>query len=163
MLAVCIAVIIMTIAVPSLSGVFAEQQLHQSYDRFIDLAQMAQTKASSEHQPYILKWSDNQVALEPASAEAQTDAGSIGNSNATPTPAPTDSPAAGTTISFGSGESFEVNFPAALAQVQDKEWTFWPTGTCEPASVTYKGPHGTWQADFDPLTCVPTLKKDLPQ
>jgi len=167
MLAVCIGLMILMVAVPSLSGVFAEQQLHESYNRFLDLAQAAQMRAMSEHEPYVLRWSDNTIQLESLSAAAMTDSsdtsGSGSTSNATPAADSSPTPSGPTSFNMENGESLNITFPAALDEVQDQTWTFWPTGTCEPASVTYEGPHGTWQADFDPLTCVPTLKKDLPQ
>ncbi|MGC3990371.1 MAG: hypothetical protein QM796_11960 [Chthoniobacteraceae bacterium] len=165
MLAVCIGLLVVTIAVPSITGVFAEQQLHQSYDQFIDLAQTAQTRAMDEHQAYVIKWDDQTLTLEPAAAISEVEAtqgGSVAGTP-TPTPTPTSSPTGITSISIQSGELYDVTFPAALESVDQKQWTFWPTGTCEPASITYKGAHGTWQADFDALTCAPTMKKDLPQ
>lgn len=55
------------------------------------------------------------------------------------------------------GSWIKVSLPAALIGKPPAEWIFWPSGTCEPAIVQFRGPAGTWTADYSPLTAQPEL------
>ena len=48
--------------------------------------------------------------------------------------------------------------PAAIEEEPPSEWVFWPSGNCEPAVVTYKGPLGAWKANYSPLSGRPDLE-----
>jgi len=50
------------------------------------------------------------------------------------------------------GSALTLTLPAALTKKPAGEWIFWPTGTCEPATVHYEGRAGTWTANYSSLT-----------
>ena len=55
-LAVFIALMLITVAVPSIQRLLNEQKGTQAYDRFNALAHHAQTLAISERRAYVLDW-----------------------------------------------------------------------------------------------------------
>ena len=50
-----------------------------------------------------------------------------------------------------------LRLPAALDKGPFADWTFWPSGTCEPANVQFKGPEGTWEVNYEPLAGRPQI------
>lgn len=142
LLEVCIvmflALMLMALAVPSLTGALAERRLQGSFDRFDALVIEAQKRSIAEGQPYVLSWSRNgAVRLFPADWNA-TQRRKRG-------PLATVEP----TASDGRCDLKRASLsPTAPAP----EWTFWPTGTCEPAVVRCQSPAGEWQAAYNPLS-----------
>lgn len=140
MLAVAIAVIIMAIAIPSMSGLRSERLLRESFEKLQTLAYKAQSNALTQQRAWVLVWEQNQVLLQPDSPTAEEKlAGSAEGTE---------------TLTFEEGEVFTIVRPATLLPKKETpgEWPFWRSGTCEPVTVTYEGPHGRWAADFHPLT-----------
>ena len=62
-----------------------------------------------------------------------------------------------TVFRIGKGNWIKVSLPAALTSKPPAEWIFWPSGTCEPATVQFRGPAGAWTANYSPLTAQPDL------
>ena len=58
-------------------------------------------------------------------------------------------------------ELYSLILPAAIDADPAPEWTFWPTGTCEPATITYKGPAGSWEVRYAPLSARATIRSFL--
>jgi type II secretory pathway pseudopilin PulG len=133
-LAVFILILLLAMAVPSLTGVLADRQLKRSLDGFNNLVRHAQERSVAERRAYLIVWSKNKVVARPeASAE--------------------DEEAKATTeFTLGSGELLKLSLPAALTDKHPAEWIFWPSGTCEPAIVQFKGRSGSWAANYAPLT-----------
>jgi hypothetical protein len=132
-LTLCIGMILMLLAMPCVSGLLAEQRLHDSFDRFEHFANIARARSLQEQKPYHLLWDEKAVTLEPVSrlkGEADT----------------------GERLPLGKGESYAVERVAALAKVAPLEWTFWPNGTCEPVIISYRGPAGSWRVSFDAVS-----------
>lgn len=138
-LSIFILLLLLLLAVPSLSGVIANRRLKQSLDGFNQLVQQAQERSVTERRPYLLVWSKNSVLLRP---EVFAD-----DEEAKPTEV----------YGIGKGSWLKLSLPAALASKHPAEWIFWPSGNCEPAIVQFKGPAGTWTADYSPLTGQPEL------
>ena len=140
MLAIAIAVIILMMALPSLSGISAEKKLRESFEKFDAMAQKAQLKAVSEQRPWVLVWQPTEILLQPAE----------------PTPEERMEGGQAATESFPIGEEdkWTLERPAALLPPAQTpaEWIFWRSGTCEPIKVTYEGPEGWWTAQYNPLT-----------
>ena len=65
MLAVAIAVIILMMAVPSLSGLSSERQLQETFERFDSLARKAQLNAVREQRAWVLVWQKGVILLQP--------------------------------------------------------------------------------------------------
>jgi type II secretory pathway pseudopilin PulG len=132
-LAIFIAVLLVTLAVPSMSGLLAERKLKRSFESFDALARDAQAQSLTERRAYVIAWDAKGLALRP---QQPRNAGEE----------------QGARLDFADKETFDLNLPAALVPKPRREWIFWPTGTCEPATVFYHGAAGAWTADYDPLT-----------
>jgi type II secretory pathway pseudopilin PulG len=133
-IAVAILTVILLMAVPSLSGVFADRNLRVSLDGFNNLVREAQERSVSEHRAYLIVWGDKEVIVQPelfAKGEEQK---------------------AVATFALEHGTVLTLTLPAALSAKPAGEWIFWPTGTCEPAIVRFAGRAGTWTANYSPLT-----------
>jgi hypothetical protein len=122
-----------------LSGVIANRRLKQSLDSFNHLVQQAQERSVTERRAYLIAWGKNSVVLRPevfAEGEEEKPTAMLGLSK---------------------GSWIRVSLPAALTDKPPPEWIFWPSGTCEPATVQFRGPAGTWTANYSPLTAQPEL------
>ena len=138
-LSIFILLLLLVLAVPSLSGVIANRRLKQSLDSFNQLVRQAQERSVTERRAYLIVWGKNSVVLRPeVFAE---------NEEENPT----------AVFRLTKGGSIKVSLPAALMGKPPAEWIFWPSGTCEPAVVQFKGPAGTWTANYAPLTAQPEL------
>jgi Tfp pilus assembly protein FimT len=126
--------VLLMLAVPSMNGLMADRRLRQSLDRFNDLAHQAQEKSITEHRAYLVTWTTKGVELRP---ETLLD---------------TDGTDPAARLAIGRGESYSLALPFALIKDPPPEWIFWPSGTCEPAEVTFKSSNGTWKASYSPLT-----------
>ncbi len=138
-LSIFILLLLLMLAVPSLSGVIADRRLKQSLDGFNQMVQQAQQHSVTERRPYLLVWGKNSVFLRPE------------------VPAKDDETKPIAVFRLGKGTSVRLLLPAALEGKHPAEWIFWPSGNCEPASVQFKGPAGTWTANYSPLTAHPEL------
>jgi type II secretory pathway pseudopilin PulG len=133
-LAVLIALFLVTLAVPSVGGLLAENRMRRSFDALDDLAREAQTRSTDERRSFVIEWERERVVLrpeEPANPEEERGLGEL---------------------PIGKDEQYAVEFPAALEKEPPPVWTFWPTGTCEPVVIRYDGAGGKWIARYDPLT-----------
>ena len=133
-IAIFIMLIIMMLAVPSLNGVMADRRLRRSLDDFNSIVRQAQERSIVERRSYLIVWREGKIGLLPEGLMRGED------------PAPV------ATMALGRGESVKFNFPAAMLEDPPAEWIFWPSGNCEPAAVTYRGPDGGWTANYSPLT-----------
>jgi prepilin-type N-terminal cleavage/methylation domain-containing protein len=134
MISICILLVILGLAVPSLSGVLADKRLRRSMNEFNNLVRQAQERSVGEHRAYLIAWDENEVVLRP---EAFAKGEEI---------KPTAK------LALAKGESLVLSLPAALAEDLAAEWIFWPSGTCEPAIVKFSGANGSWAANYSPLT-----------
>jgi type II secretory pathway pseudopilin PulG len=138
-LSVFILLLLLLLAVPSLTGVMANRRLKQSLDEFNQLVRQAQERSVTERRAYLIVWSKNSVLLRPeVFAEGEE-----------------DKPTA--IFRLGKGSWIKLYLPAALSEKPPPEWIFWPSGNCEPAIVQFKGPAGFWTANYSPLTAQPEI------
>ena len=133
-LAVFILMLLLLLAVPSLNGVLADRRLKRSLDGFNDLVRQAQQRSITERRAYLIVWSKKNVVLRPE------------------TFAKGEEVKATTEFQLDGGESLKLLLPAALSGKHPAEWIFWPSGTCEPATVQFKGHAGSWTTNYSPLT-----------
>ena len=138
-LSIFILLLILLLAVPSLSGVIANRRLKQSLDGFNQLVRQAQERSVTERRAYLIAWGKNSVVLRPE-VFAKDEEEKVTSVFRVP-----------------KGSWIKVSLPAALTEKPPAEWIFWPSGTCEPARVQFRGPAGTWTADYSPLTAQPEL------
>ena len=138
-LSIFILLLLLLLAVPSLSGVIANRRLKQSLDSFNQLVRQAQERSVTERRAYLIVWGKSSVVLRPeAFAEDEEEKATA-------------------VFRLPKGSWIKVSLPAALLGKPPAEWIFWPSGTCEPARVQFRGPAGTWTADYSPLTAQPEL------
>ena len=131
--------LLLMLAVPSLSGVIANRRLKQSLDSFNQLVRQAQERSVTERRAYLIVWGKSSVLLRPEffTKDEEEKATSV--------------------LRLPKASWIKISLPAALTGKPPAEWIFWPSGTCEPARVQFKGPAGTWTADYSPLTAQPEL------
>ena len=141
MLAVSIILVVMLVVVPSVRGMMAERRLHDTFEKFDTLARKAQLHAVTQQRTWTLRIDEGGIAIGPD--EPLPEENSDSKDNATPEQ-----------ISLGKDEGYTLLRPASLLPPKDtpSKWTFWRSGTCEPAIVNYSGPDGTWAAQYNPLT-----------
>lgn len=138
-LSIFILLLLLLLAVPSLTGVISNRRLRQSLDGFNQLVRQAQERSVTERRAYLIVWGKSSVLLRPEVLTKDEE----------------DKPTA--VLRLPKGSWIRVSLPAALIGKPPAEWIFWPSGTCEPAIVQFKGPAGTWTADYSPLTAQPEL------
>ena len=138
-LSIFILLLLLLLAVPSLSGVIANRRLKQSLDSFNQLVRQAQERSVTERRAYLIVWGKSSVVLKPEifTKDEEEKATAV--------------------LRLPKGSWIKVSLPAALIGKPPAEWIFWPSGTCEPAIVQFKGSAGTWTADYSPLTAQPEL------
>ena len=138
-LSIFILLLLLLLAVPSLSGVIADRRLKQSLDSFNQLVRQAQERSVTERRAYLIVWGKSSVVLKPEifTKDEEEKATAV--------------------LRLPKGSWIKISLPAALMGKPPAEWIFWPSGTCEPARVQFRGPAGTWTADYSPLTAQPDL------
>lgn len=138
-LSIFILMLLLLLAVPSLSGVIANRRLKQSLDAFNELVRQARERSVTERRPYLIVWGKNSVLLRPEAFSEDEEKKPV------------------SVFRLGNGGWMKLWLPAALANKYPAEWIFWPSGSCEPAVVQFKGPAGAWTANYSPLTAQPEL------
>jgi prepilin-type N-terminal cleavage/methylation domain-containing protein len=133
MMVIGIGLIVVLIAVPSVQGFFASRQLEESFERFDRMAVEARALSLAERRPHRLEWGKGAILLRPDNPRDEEDA------------RPRE------TLAVEGDDEFAIDFPAALAKPDAPLWTFWPSGACEPAVVTFKGKAGSWTARYDAI------------
>jgi type II secretory pathway pseudopilin PulG len=138
-LAVFILMLLLSLAVPSMHGVVADKRLRRSLDNFNNLVRQAQERSVKEQRAYLIVWGDKKVLLRPEELAKEEEG------KPTAEYALTDE------------DALQLELPAALIKKPPGEWIFWPSGTCEAATVKFKGAAGSWTAEYSTLTCRPEL------
>jgi len=138
-LAIFILILLLMLAVPSMTGVAASRRLKQSLDGFNDLVRQAHERSVTERRPYLIVWRKNSVLLRPEVFAEDEEV----------------KPAV--EFRLNKGTLLSLSLPAALAEKHPAEWIFWRSGNCEPAIVQFKGPAGLWTANYSPLTAQPEV------
>jgi type II secretory pathway pseudopilin PulG len=133
-LSIFILMLLLMLAVPSLTGVISSKRLKQSLDGFNNLVRQAHERSVIERRPYLIIWGKNSVLLRPEVFAEDEE----------------DKPTA--VLRLNKGTLLRLSLPAALVGKPPAEWIFWPSGNCEPATVRFKGPAGFWTANYSPLT-----------
>jgi len=138
-ISIFILLLILVLAVPSMTGVLADRRLRRSLDEMNKLVRTAQQRSMDERRAYLISWQKDHLILRVESLAKGED------------------PAPAATMQLRKGDAYLLNLPAALAKDPPADWVFWPSGTCEPALVSYKGPDGSWTAKYSSLTARPEL------
>jgi hypothetical protein len=131
--------LLLLLAVPSLNGVLADRRLRRSLNSFNNLVRQAQERSVADRRSYLIIWDKDHVLLRP---EAFAKGEEI---------KPTAE------FQLDREDAMKLALSAALTKNPAAEWIFWPSGTCEPATVQFKGAAGSWTANYSPLTARPEL------
>src|SRR5215469_15548869 len=100
--------LLLLLAVPSLSGVIGNRRLKQSVDSFNQLVRQAQERSVTERRSYLIVWGKNSVLLRPeVFAEGEE-----------------EKPMA--VLGLTKGSWIRITLPAALLGKPPAEWIFWP-------------------------------------
>jgi len=140
-IAICIALLVLALAVPSVAGVLADRRLRRSLDGLNAMVRMAQERSVSEHRSYLIIMKDKKFALRAEGLRRGEDKGAISS------------------LPWKRGESYRISFPAAIDEDPPAAWIFWSMGTCEPAVISYQGPDGSWTAKYSALTARAELTR----
>jgi prepilin-type N-terminal cleavage/methylation domain-containing protein len=138
-ISVFILLLLLLLALPSVSGVLANRRLQRSLDAMNDMVRQAEEHSVKERRPYVIEWQKSAIILRPAQEQEG------------------DSAAPVTTLAVAKGYTYILSLPAALQKGRFADWTFWPSGVCEPANVQFKGPSGSWEVDYQPLSARPKV------
>jgi prepilin-type N-terminal cleavage/methylation domain-containing protein len=142
-LAIAIALMLLTVAIPSLDGLFAEQRLKETHEAFEKLVREAHARSINERRDFVLVWEPTGIALQPDA------------------PTPEDAGAEPVRLDFAGGAMITLERLAALEKNPPMEWMFWRSGNCEPVIVTYDGEPGSWIVKYDPLTVRGTFLEQV--
>lgn len=142
-IAVALGLVILAIALPALDGIFAAGRLQKTMDVFDAFVATAREKSVSEGRVYIMVWTKKKIHLVADGPQRE------GLDEIEQVFLP------------GDRELYSLFLPAAIDENPAPEWTFWPSGTCEPATVTFKGPAGSWELRYAPLSTRPTVRSFL--
>jgi type II secretory pathway pseudopilin PulG len=138
-LGIFILLLLLMLAMPSFTGVIANRRLKQSLDEFNNLVRQAQELSVAERRPYLIVWGKHNVVVQPEAFAEGEEAKAKGEFR----------PSRGSTL--------RLSLPVALTEKYPPEWIFWPSGVCEPATVRFQGPAGSWTANYSPLTGRPEI------
>ncbi len=142
--AIFIALLLMAVALPSLTGQSGRARLQGAFDRFDALVGEAQKRSVNEGRAYVLAWSEGgAIRLYPAGSSAKERRAG---------PAAALIPAAGS-------ERYTLDRDASLTHSPAATWIFWPSGNCEPVKIRFEGPGGTWSAEYNPLSARGTITR----
>jgi type II secretory pathway pseudopilin PulG len=140
-LVVFILMLVLLLAVPSLTGVLADRRLRQSLDSFNNLVSQAHEHSVSEHRPYLLVVGKKSIEVRPEVITKDDDPAPIAD------------------FALNDRDSLKLNFPAAMTKNPPPEWIFWPSGVCEPAIVEFIGRNGFWTVTYSALNARPEVTK----
>ena len=138
-LSIFILLLLLVLAVPSFSGVIANRRLKESLDEFNNLVYLAQERSVAERRPYLIVWGKNNLVVRPEAFAEDEEANAKAEFRLT------------------RGSTLKLSLPVALMEKYPAEWIFWPSGACEPATVRFQGPAGSWTANYSPLTGRPEI------
>ena len=133
-LAIAIALVMLMIAVPSVSTFLKNEQSNKPFETFDQMVKKAQNLSLTERRTYVIDLDEKEIVLKPQAPENESESSGIDR------------------IAVSDDENYTFELPAALQKKHTTEWTFWPSGTREPATIYYKGPSGSWMAIYHPLT-----------
>src|ERR1051325_840705 len=121
-LSIFIMILLLGLAVPSLLGVVADRRLPRALDNLNDLVRPAEGMSGKEQRAYLIVWAENKVLLRPETFLRDEEVKATAE------------------LDLGARDVLKLSLPAALVKDPPGEWIFWPSGTCEPAVIEFKGP-----------------------
>ena len=140
-LAVVIGFMMLSLALPSMRGLFAEQRLRERMQQVEEFVRKAETLARDSRKEVRLVWEKEgirMVRLDPSAEELFTQEAVAGGVSSE-------------FFALDKEEGLSLVRVAARDTEPVWEWCFWPAGVREPAELYYYGPTGRWALRFGPL------------
>lgn len=149
-LVVVIGFMMLSLATPTIRGLFAEQRLRDRKHQFEEFVYRAGALAKSTRSEVRLIWEKEGVRMATEAVPAEENQA-----------LPAEAASAGALST--EGEFFPLDKEEGLALVRiaarDRdplaEWSFWPAGVREPVEVYYSGASGRWALRFNALVPDP--------
>lgn len=172
MMVIAIISVVFLLALPSIQSLFDDQALQSRIREFHKFVLKARLASMTSGQKAVMYWTEEEIRLEMAPRYEPEDfsvnsaeglEASIEERLAAEAAALEKDDQEGSepqpgTMSFplNPGHVYSLKLPSRLLKLEaDKEspprWAFWPSGTCEPADVSYQGPDGFWTLRYNPL------------
>ena len=117
------------------------RRLQRSLDAMNQIVRLAQEHSVQERRPYLIVWQRSSIILRPEAVDPERATSRVADAQSCST----------------KGRPIVLRLPAALEKNPPAQWIFWPSGTCEPANVRFKGPDGSWEVNYSPLTARPEI------
>jgi prepilin-type N-terminal cleavage/methylation domain-containing protein len=146
-MAVVIGLMMLSLALPSVSGVFSEQRLRERMGEFEGMALKAASMARKSNREVRLRLvkvgKDGGVGWWMGAMEGEQEV---------------EDGVSGVVLELDREEKVQLNRLAARkGVVAPMEWSFWPNGTREPVELSYEGPGGKWVLRFGALVPDPDV------
>jgi prepilin-type N-terminal cleavage/methylation domain-containing protein len=148
LIALVLGLMLLLIAVPSVSGMIRERNLRETFQRFDNFVRSAQTKAMTNRRTYVMVWDEKGIDLVPLDPTAPDSAPVLPPEGVEPDTAAEEP----TFFEFTEEAAWTLQRPAALVKKPIWEWPFWRSGLCEPVIVHYESEAGSWSAEYSGLT-----------
>jgi hypothetical protein len=151
-MAVAIGLMMLSLAMPSLRGVFGEQRLRERMGEFEAVVLKASVLANRSNREVRLRWMKlerDRMGLWMGTMEGSEEV--EGGDN-------------GVVLEMDRDEKLQVRRLAARKEVPaPPEWSFWPRGLREPVELSYAGPLGEWVLRFGALVPEPEVVSIRPR
>ena len=141
-LAVVIGLMMLSLALPSMRGLFAEQRLRERMEQFEEFVRRAADLARTSKMEVRLRWEAGGVRIVPE--QDLQEEGAV-------------RPEGWDFFTLDKEEVLELARTAARDPMALAEWSFWPEGICEPVELAYTGPGGSWELRFGALLAEPDV------
>lgn len=150
LIAIVLGLMLLLIAVPSVSGMFRERKVRETFQKFDEFVRSAQTLAVTERRTHVMIWDEAGIELVPLDPTAPE----LAEDSAASAPAAEPEAGAETAASFFpfTEGTWSLQRPAALVKKPIWEWPFWRSGVCEPAIVQFESEAGSWTAEYTGLS-----------
>jgi hypothetical protein len=147
-LVVVIGFMMLSLATPTIRGLFAEQRLRDRMHQFEEFVHKAGALAKSSRGEVRLIWEKEGIRMV---TEGRPEEASL----LTNGEAPMEDVSAGEFFAVGKDEGLSLVRVAARDREPLAEWSFWPAGVREPVEIYYSGTGGRWALRFNALVPDP--------
>ena len=147
-LVVVIGFMMLSLATPTIRGLFAEQRLRDRMHQFEEFVHRAGALAKSSRGEVRLIWEKEGIRM--VTEGLPGEASLLGNGEASEAEA-----SDGEFFAVDKNEGLSLVRVAARDREPLAEWSFWPAGVREPVEIYYNGNGGRWALRFNALVPDP--------
>ncbi len=147
-LVVVIGFMMLSLATPTIRGLFAEQRLRDRMHQFEEFVHRAGALAKSSRGEVRLIWEKEGIRMVTEGRPEEASLVATGE-------AAVEDVSAGEFFTVDKNEGFSLVRVAARDREPLAEWSFWPAGVREPVEIYYNGTGGRWALRFNALVPDP--------